>query len=159
MGGSGGRPAQPRVLEYQLGRLLWEHGQGRDAPRAARAYALLNVAMFDGGVACWEAKYTYWAARPAQLDAEFRPVFPAPNHPSYPSAHTCFSVAAAGTLGHLFQREAGAMAALAREAAESRLWAGIHFVSDVTAGEAIGRAVTERAIARARRDDLAADAP
>jgi hypothetical protein len=28
-------------------------------PRAARAYALLNAAMHDAVVACWEAKYHY----------------------------------------------------------------------------------------------------
>lgn len=147
-----------RSHEYwntHLGRLLFEHGKATDAPRAARAYALLNVSMFDAGIACWDAKYAYWAARPAQLDAGVRPLFAAPNHPSYPSAHTCFSTAAAGVLGHLFPREARGMAALAREAGESRLWAGIHTASDVTAGEAIGRAVVERAVARDRETGAA----
>jgi membrane-associated phospholipid phosphatase len=151
-----------RSHEYwntHLGRLLFEHGAAADAPRAARAYALLNAAMFDAGVACWDAKYAYWTARPAQLDVGFRPVFAAPNHPGYPSAHTCFSTAAAGVLGHLFPRDASVMAALAREAGESRLWAGIHTASDVTAGEAIGRAVVDRAVARARDGGAEGRAP
>ncbi|MBK1661132.1 phosphatase PAP2 family protein [Paracraurococcus ruber] len=143
----------------QLGRLLFENGQAGDAPRAASAYALLNTAMFDAGVACWDAKYTYWTARPGQLDRELRPVFAAPNHPSYPSAHGCFSVTAAGVLGHLFPRDAGTMAALAREAGQSRLWAGIHYPSDVVAAEAIGRGVVARAVARARADGAEGRAP
>ena len=111
-----------RSHEYwnnHAGRLLLEYGQGADAPRAARTYALLNVALYDGGVACWDAKYAYWTIRPMQLDREFRPVIPVPNHPSYPSAHTCFSTAAAAVLAHLFPRDGEAMAALAREAGES----------------------------------------
>lgn len=57
-----------RNYEYwnnQLGRLLLEHGQAADAPRAARAYALLNAAFYDAGVACWDAKYAYWTIRPS----------------------------------------------------------------------------------------------
>lgn len=144
-----------RSHEYwnnHAGRLLMEYGQASDAARAARAYALLNVALYDSGVACWDAKYAYWTIRPAQLDREFRPVIPVPNHPSYPSAHTCFSTAAAAVLAHLFPRDGEAMAALAREAGESRIWAGIHYPGDVAAAELLGRRVAERAIHRARND-------
>ncbi|MCW8087341.1 phosphatase PAP2 family protein [Sabulicella glaciei] len=144
-----------RSHEYwnnHVGRLLFEHGQSADAPRAARAYALLNVAMFDSGIACWDAKYAYWTIRPTQLDREFRPVIAVPNHPSYPSAHGCFSTSAARVIGHLFPREAATMASLAREAGASRIWAGIHYPSDVTAADALGRSVAERAIQRAVGD-------
>ncbi|WP_207541292.1 phosphatase PAP2 family protein [Sabulicella rubraurantiaca] len=151
-----------RSHEYwnnHVGRLLFEHGQSGDAPRAARAYALLNVAMYDSGVACWDAKYAYWTIRPTQLDREFRPVIAVPNHPSYPSAHGCFSISAAAVIGHLFPRDAGTMAALAREAGESRIWAGIHYPSDVTAAEALGRSVAERAIQRAQGDGAGVASP
>lgn len=144
-----------RSHEYwnnHLGRLLLESGRGADAPYAARAYALINVAMYDSGVACWDTKYAYWTVRPAQFDPEFRPLFPAPSHPSFPSAHSSFSVAAASVLDHLFPGDTDTLAALAREAGESRIWAGIHYPGDVTAGEAIGRHVADRAIERARAD-------
>jgi len=131
------------LLEYRL-----EHY----APRAARAYALLNVALHDVAVACWDAKYAYWALRPAELDARFEPLFTTPAHPSYPSGHSCLSAAAAGVLGHLFPRDASRFEALASEASESRFWAGIHFRSDLVAGRALGRAVAERVIQRARLD-------
>jgi hypothetical protein len=32
--------------------------------RAARLYALASIAAYDATVACWDAKYTYWAVRP-----------------------------------------------------------------------------------------------
>ncbi len=151
-----------RNYEYwnnQLGRLLMEHGQAADAPRAARAYALLNAAFYDAGVACWDAKYTYWTIRPSQLDPEFRTVFPTQSHPSYPSAHSCFSTAATAVLGHLFPRDAAALTALARDAGESRIWAGIHYRSDVEGGRRIGERVAGRAIDRARTDGAERAAP
>jgi membrane-associated phospholipid phosphatase len=79
-------------------------------------------------------------------------LFPTPNHPSYPAAHGCFSTAQAVILGHLFPRDAAAPAMLAEEAGESRVWAGIHYRGDIVSGAALGRAVAEKVIARARKD-------
>jgi len=132
-----------------LGRTLLEHRLDHDAVRAARAYALVNVAVYDAAVACWEAKYTYWAIRPVQLDPRLVPLFSTPNHPSYPSGHSCFGAAAAAVLSHLFPRDAAVFEALATESSESRLWAGIHFRSDLEAGRALGRAVAQRVLERA----------
>lgn len=134
----------------QAGRLLLESGQGADPRRAARTFALLNTAIYDAGVACWDAKYAYWAIRPFQLDPEFRTAFPTPNHPSYPAAHACYSTASAGVLAHFFPADAAPVMALARESGDSRVWAGIHFPSDVAAGQQLGRQVALRAIERAR---------
>jgi membrane-associated phospholipid phosphatase len=135
-----------------LGRTLLEHRLEHDAPRAARAYALLNVALYDAAVACWDAKYAYWAIRPVQLDPRLVPLFATPNHPSYPSGHSCFGAAAAAVLAQLFPRDAAAFEGLAAESSESRLWAGIHFRSDLEAGRALGRAVAERVLERGRAD-------
>jgi membrane-associated phospholipid phosphatase len=134
----------------QLSRALLEHRLEHNAPRAARAYALLNVALYDTAVACWDAKYAYWAARPVQLDPRVRPLFTTPNHPSYPSGHSCFGAVAATVLAHLFPRDAAVFEALASEASESRLWAGIHVRSDLDAGRALGRTIGQRLIERVR---------
>jgi membrane-associated phospholipid phosphatase len=121
-------------------------------PRAARAYALMSVAGYDAAVACWDAKFTYWAIRPNQLDPAVTTLFPNPNHPSYPSAHGCYSGAADRILSYLFPADADAFRAQAKEAGDSRLWAGIHFRSDIDAGLALGRAVGDLVIERARQD-------
>jgi len=42
--------------------------------------------------------------------------------------------------------------ALADQAGESRIWAGIHYRTDVMAGLGLGRAVAQRIIDRARQD-------
>lgn len=137
--------ANKKILEYRL---------DADPPRAARAYVLESIAGYDSGVACWDAKYTYWAIRPFQLDPTPTTVFPTPNHPSYPAAHGCFSKAAAATLAYLFPRDAETLNALADEAGQSRIWAGIHFPTDVRVGSALGRGVAQKVIDLAKSDDL-----
>ena len=131
---------------------LFEYHLDRNPPRAARAYALMNVAAYDGIVACFDGKYAYWAARPNMLDPTIVTLFPNPNHPTYPSAHAMFDGPFAAVLGYLFPRDADFFSAQAQEAALSRLWAGIHYRSDIEAGLAIGRAVAQKVIERAQND-------
>jgi hypothetical protein len=116
---------------------------------AARILAALNIALADAGTACWEAKYTYWYIRPPQLDPELKPLFPPPNHPSYPAAHGCYSSAGATVLAGAFQHDRDKLLALGKEAAEARIWAGIHYRFDIDAGQELGRKVGERALERA----------
>jgi membrane-associated phospholipid phosphatase len=118
------------VTRYQL-----------DLPHAARVLALTGVAMADAAIACWDAKYTYWTARPITADPDLDVLFPTPPHPSYPSAHAPFSNAAAVVLVHLFPHDALDLLALGAEAAASRGWAGIHFPIDNDAGLLLGRNV------------------
>jgi membrane-associated phospholipid phosphatase len=131
---------------------LFEHQLDRNPPRAARAYALMNIAAHDGTVACWDGKFTYWAARPTMLDPGIVTLFPNPPHPTYPSAHSMFDGPYAAVLGYLFPRDADYFTAQAQEAGMSRLWAGIHFRSDIEAGLEIGRAVAQKVIERAKND-------
>ncbi len=135
--------ASRRILEYRL---------DANPPRAARVYALASVAYYDALVACWDAKYTYWAIRPFQRDPSFTPLFTTPNHPSYPSAHGCQSGAAGAMLAWLFPRDAASLAALVDQAGESRIWAGLHFRSDVVVGLVIGRTVAWKVIERTQPD-------
>jgi membrane-associated phospholipid phosphatase len=132
---------------YQdAGRLIFEHQLDSNPPRAAQIYAAMSVAQYDAILACWDAKYTYWSIRPFHLDPELTTLFPTPNHPSYPSSHSCDASAIAAVLEHFFPAEAEVIHAKADEAGESRLWAGIHFRSDIEAGLALGRAVAQKVI-------------
>jgi membrane-associated phospholipid phosphatase len=138
-----------RVFYDELSKRIFEYGLDENPPAAARAYALTGIAHNDGSVACWDAKYAYWAPRPNQLDPSITTLFPQPGHPSYPSAHGCFSGAVARVIGRLFPDFADLMEARAAEAVESRLWSGIHFRSDLEVGLAIGRRVGDLVIERA----------
>ena len=118
-----------------------------DERRAAHALALANMAAMDANIACHDAKFTYWMIRPWQADAAITTPIGRPNHPSYPSNHACISGAMAYTLGALFPAERERLAAMADEAGESRLYAGIHYRFDKDAGLRIARQVSDLAIA------------
>lgn len=118
-----------------------------------KVFAVLNAAMFDAFLACWNAKYTYWTERPvteirARYDASFLPYLITPAFPSYVSGHSSVSGAAAEVLSHFFPKQANDLHAMAAEAAESRLYGGIHFESDNNEGLILGRAVGKKAIER-----------
>ena len=116
--------------------------------RAAHALALVHMAAVDATIACYDAKYTYWLIRPYKADAAITVPITKPNHPSYPSAHACSSGAAANVLAALFPADAAELLAMADEAGESRLYAGIHYRFDKDAGLRIAQQVAELALRR-----------
>jgi membrane-associated phospholipid phosphatase len=124
-------------------RLIFEHRLQDDVVQASRVYALVNIALIDAGVACYDAKYAYWGPRPWMLDPTITTVFAPPNHPSYPSSASCNSAAAAAVLGRQFPSEVASLNALVDQAEESRIMAGIHFRTDVDTGKALGLRVGE----------------
>jgi hypothetical protein len=115
---------------------------------AVQTLSLMNIALMDAGIACWRTKYTYWIARPNQLDPNIKPLIPVPNFPSYPSGHSAFSAAAARVLGHIFPEKKDSLRKMAEQAALSRLYAGIHFGFDVKNGLLQGDRIANAAIYR-----------
>lgn len=87
---------------------------------SARLFAVLNVALTDAGIACWDAKFRYNFWRPVtaisraaedgnagtEPDAAWLPLLNTPAHPEYPSGHSTFSGAAAVVLAHFFGGDA-----------------------------------------------------
>jgi PAP2 superfamily len=120
--------------------------------RWARNMALLNMALADAAIACWDAKYTYFNPRPSQIDSRIKTVTGLPNFPAYISGHSTFSAAAATILGHIIKPKAAEYTAMAKEASESRLYGAIHYRSDCEKGLETGKKVGDYAIARARTD-------
>lgn len=119
---------------------------GLDEQRAARVLALMHMATMDANIACHDAKYTYWLIRPYRADPAIVTPIARPQHPSYPSDHACASGASAYVLGGLFPADAERLAALADEAGESRLYAGIHYRFDKDSGLRIARQVAALAL-------------
>ncbi|HYO84643.1 MAG TPA: phosphatase PAP2 family protein [Bryobacteraceae bacterium] len=120
--------------------------------RAARALALLNMAMHDAAVACWEAKFRYFNPRPSQLDPSIRTSIGLPNFPSYTSGHSTFSAAAAEVLSYLFPQGRARFEADRDEASVSRMYAGIHFRTDVEVGRAHGVRIGGYTVRSAQQD-------
>lgn len=102
--------------------------------RAARAFALLNMALHDAAVGCWDTKYFYFNPRPCQMNPQIKTTTGVPNFPAFTSGHSTFSGAAATVLSYLFPDDAEYFMSEAEEASISRLYGGIHYRSDIEMG-------------------------
>jgi hypothetical protein len=145
-----------------------------DSWTAARLLALVNVAMADGFIGGFEAKYHYNYWRPATAirettDPAWLSHLMTPPVPDYPSTHTVLGAAAAAVLARFFEtdyvsfamtsgapyggitRRFWSFSEAAQENGASRVLAGIHFPSAVKAGyeqgDRIGAYVFEQLLA------------
>jgi hypothetical protein len=137
----------------------------------ARLFALVNIAMADAAIACWDAKYHYVFWRPitaialADTDGNpatmpepgWTPLIVTPNFPEYPSGHATVSPAAAVILQAAFGDSGPftldsevlpgvlhsfmSFAAAADEAFVARIYGGIHFRTSCRDGHELGVSV------------------
>lgn len=144
-------------------------GEALSLVDAATTYVVLGVAGYDAFIANWTQKYGTNVLRPitylqATFDPTWRSPVTTPPFPTYPSGHSTGSATAATVLTELlgersFTDDAGdfkrieprrypSFTAAAEEASISRLYGGIHFPMDLTAGQqqgaCIGSVVLER---------------
>jgi len=129
------------ILKYELNEI-----------RASRTFALMNMAMMDAGIACWDTKFHYFMLRPSQADPSITTPVGLPNFPAYTSGHSDFSGAGAEVLGYLFPDDKASLWGFAEEASLSRLYGGIHYRFDGVAGLAQGQASAQLAIELGRSD-------
>jgi hypothetical protein len=90
--------------------------RGTSLTENARLFALLNIALADAAICCWDCKYhhSFWRPvtaihRAAEVgnpgsvaDPNWSPLLPTPPFPSYTSGHSSFSGAAAAALACFF---------------------------------------------------------
>ena len=120
----------------------------RSEIQAARILAYANTAAWDAIIACFDTKFTYWFIRPSQADPTITLATGLPNHPSYPSAHSCETGAFQGVLSDAFPAERDAIDAIAQEASLSRVLGGLHYRFDGNGGLSLGRSAAALALAR-----------
>ena len=183
----GSSTSTTRTADQTLAARFWAEApvqQGRAALRrfiadhslgivdAARVMAMSSVAYADAFIACFDAKweYTFWrpitSVRAGDTDPNpntvgdpaWAPLLAGtPNHPEYPSAHSCLTPAAAGaiatflgshridftvpSLTGLGDRTFKTVRDLEKEVGNARIWGGIHYRFSTDAGIAIGRKV------------------
>lgn len=143
-------PATRRWTEIQL-EMIKTHRP--NPPRASRGLALMHIAMFDALVAAWHAKYVHRYPAPSAVDPTVTPLLPLRRTPAYPAEHAVVAGAAAQVLKALFPRQGAEwFEARGREAAASRVWAGMDWPGAVEQGLALGRAVGDRVLAFAAAD-------
>jgi hypothetical protein len=147
--------------------------RGLSLQENARLFALLNVALADAAIVCWDMKYACNFWRPVTAiheadndgnfetiaDAEWRPLLVTPPFPSCTSGHSTFSGAAAQMLFLFFgtdnidftdtsvrgrpARTFTSFSQAAAEAGRSRIYGGIHFEFDNSGGQKSGRALSQ----------------
>lgn len=129
--------------------LIEKHHRGELA--AARILAYANLAAFDATIGCFQTKFVYWFIRPTQADPSITLATGLPNHPSYPSAHSCESGAWEEVLIDAFPGERRYLKATAEEASFSRIVGGLHYRFDGNAGLELGRRAGKLALRRGIR--------
>ncbi|MEP7229116.1 MAG: vanadium-dependent haloperoxidase [Ginsengibacter sp.] len=127
-------------------------------PFAARAYAYVSAAQYDALVAAWYYKKLYNRAAPYAVDATINALIPKSDLPSYPSEDAVVAGAAVEILKLMFPADQDFIQKKAEEHKRARLVAGANVRSDIEAGEALGRAVAQKYVARARTDKAGAAA-
>lgn len=140
-------------FDYELNKKIFENNLHLNPPRAARIQAIMNVGMYDGFISCWDAKYAYWGIRPNQLDTTFKPaILTTPPFPGYPSGHAAISAVEAELMSYFFPEDQKLYWKKAKDAAESRFQAGIHFRTDNEVALEMGKKVALKIIERVRKD-------
>ena len=136
-----------------LPKKMFENNLHLNPPRSARINAIINIASYDCFVACWDAKYTYWGIRPNQYDTTFRPaILVTPPFPGYPSGHAAISGMMAEVYSYFFPDEKDLFGQKAKDAAESRFQAGIHFRTDNEVALELGKKVANKIIQKVKAD-------
>ncbi|MFO0738120.1 MAG: vanadium-dependent haloperoxidase [Labilithrix sp.] len=137
--------------------------------QAAYGYAQGIISVHDAAIAVWNEKYRSNTLRPEtyirrHIDPGWQATWPAPRFPAYTSGHSGFSGAASRTLKEAFgdgpivddtkvrrgyaARTFANWDAAANEAADSRLYGGIHFRMDNVQGLNSGHCVADKVLER-----------
>jgi hypothetical protein len=161
--------AEPPVQQARGSFRKFVLDHGLDVVDASRFMAMISVTYADALIACFDAKYHFAFWRPITAiragdtdgnrwtvgDTAWAPLLPAtPNHPEYPSAHSCITPAGGlvvaaflrsgyidftvPSLTGLGDRHFGTVWDLQNEVGNARIWGGIHFRSAVHDGIVIG---------------------
>ena len=170
--------AEPPVQQARgsLRKLVLDHQL--DVVDAARFMAMTSVVYADALIACFDAKYHYAFWRPITAiragdtdgndatggDPDWSPLLPAtPNHPEYPSAHSCVTPAGGRVIARflgtgqidftvpsltgLGDRHFDRVRDLEYDVGNARIWGGIHYRSAVEDGIEIGRKTAHQVLA------------
>jgi hypothetical protein len=138
---------------------------GKDWKGTVEAFALTAISLNEAFISCWDEKYRTKLIRPEtyinqHIDENWVPLLQTPPFPEHTSGHSVASTAAAFTLTQLFGdelhivdstevayglpiREFDGFTQMAKEAAISRFYGGIHYMPAITEGSVQGKQVGE----------------
>jgi acid phosphatase (class A) len=87
------------------------------------------------------AKNLFARARPWVIDPRVQPCVPKPSNDSYPSGHTSSIFTRAAVLAEIFPEKRAELMAFAHRAGWGRVYAGVHYPSDVVGGWLLAEAI------------------
>jgi acid phosphatase (class A) len=132
-------------------------GPGFDPAAHPRTRALLDRLHEQASAYVDEAKNRYRRPRPFVADARVQPVVKREGSPSYPSSHGARGILAARVLAELAPARRDALLEIGRRLGYDRVVAGVHFPSDVLAGQRLGESLADTMLAdRDLRAEIAA---
>lgn len=133
-------------------------------------YAQASIALFDGFIACWDAKFKTNYVRPEtvitkNINPDWRPYIQTPPFPEYTSGHAVISAATAEVLSAAFgdsvafrdtsstefgipERSFKSFRQAAQEAGQSRVFGGIHYTNSCLVGTKQGIEVGKMVVNR-----------
>ena len=170
--------AEPPVQQAHAGFRKFVLDHQLDVADASRFMAMVSVASADAIIGCFEAKYHYafWrpitAIRAGDTDGNDATVSDpnwihllaaTPNHPEYPSAHSCATTAYAQVMARflntqqidftmpsitgLGDRHFDSVKDLEYEVTNARVWGGIHYRAAIEDGSQLGMKVAHQLLA------------
>jgi membrane-associated phospholipid phosphatase len=133
---------------------VWRDFAKRHRDNTGRIGGWLDTALLAGTLAATAGatqllKHRYDRLRPFQVDPKIVPPVPKPFDASYPSGHASSAFAAARVIAVLEPGLAKEAYELATKVAVSRVYAGVHFPSDVVVGALLGTGVAEGILRKA----------
>jgi hypothetical protein len=123
-------------------------------PYASRMFAYWGAAQFDALIAAWHYKQQFNRPAPYKTDVSIQTHLPQNNLPSYPSDGAVVASVSEAILGAMFPLEKDFLMEKAREHRQTQLWAGMNVLSDIIAGDSLGRAVAAVFLVRAANDGM-----
>ncbi len=170
--------AEPPVQQARASLRKFVLDHDLDVVQAARFMAMTSVVYADALIACFDAKYHYAFWRPITAiragdtdgnaatvgDPAWSPLLPAtPNHPEYPSAHSCITPAGGRVIARflgtrqidftvpsltgLGDRHFARVNDLQYDVGNARIWGGIHYRSAIEDGVVIGKRTVNQVLA------------
>jgi hypothetical protein len=170
--------AEPPVQQARASLRQFVLDHDLDVVQASRFMAMTSVVYADALIACFDAKYHYAFWRPITAiragdtdgnaatvgDPAWSPLLPAtPNHPEYPSAHSCITPAGGRVIARflgtqqidftvpsltgLGDRHYARVEDLQYDVGNARIWGGIHYRAAVEDGIVIGKRTVNQVLA------------
>lgn len=122
-------------------------GDGFNAKSLPITAALMNQAYVDARIASNAAKQKWKRVRPPLALPQIQPCVVLEKTPSYPSGHATRGVMWALLLAEIYPAQKEALLARGRLIGQDRVIAGMHYRSDVEAGQTLGVEIVKRLLA------------